>query len=95
MTNVKLPIFTHSFTNSSFIVDDNYLVKKLSVKASGGSVTITGTDTFGSSASSAITIADGTSITIEAPVGDNENSYYLDDLTITAGVGVTAILIAI
>lgn len=95
MANIKLPVFTYSFTNTSFIVDDNFLVKKLSIKASGGSITVTGTDTFGSSTSSAITIADGESVTIEAPVGENGNFYYIDDLTIVAGVGVTAYIIAI
>lgn len=95
MANIKLPVFTHSFTNSSFIVDDNFLVKKLSITASGGSITVIGTDTFGSASSSAITIPDGSSVTVEAPVGENGNFYYIDDLTITAGVGVTAYIIAI
>lgn len=95
MTNIKLSTFTHSFSNDTFIIDDNFLVRKLSIAASGGTVTVQGTQGFGGVNSTAISIPNGTSLTIEVPEGTDTKTYFINDLTIVAGLGTTATLIAL
>ncbi len=93
---MQLPIiddvFTGDLTNSTLIITSSMGIKQISVFNGGATVgTVTGGKNLGSLSSSALTVAEGSSVNITSTEGAN----ILDGITIVAPVGCTLSIIAV
>lgn len=85
-------VFTGTVTNETFSIDDKDGIQYISIKnqsGSSGPITVTGTLSIGSKASSAISVAAGEIVTVTAG-----NNTVIGSLTIVAASGETADVIA-
>ena len=84
-------VFTGSITNTTFSINAGNGIKYISIKnqsGSSGAITVAGTLNIGSTAASTINVAAGEIVTVSA--GED----VIDSLTIVAGSGETADIIA-
>jgi len=93
---MQLPIiddvFTGDLTNGTLVITSSMGIKKVSVFNSGATVgTVTGAKSLGALSSSALNVAEGSSVNITS----TEEANVLDGVTITAPVGCTLSIIAV
>ena len=69
-------------TGQSITIESSDGVLRLTAKANGGTVTVTGSANFKGNASSAVTLNDGEDFLVES-----EAASYIDGITITAATG--------